>query len=462
MNTGESASVPLHQGPPPLPRQRRAAWWAWPLIVVCLLPFEWIAERFFPVSGEAPAAIGETSRADLALLKLQSQMVIATYRLDPSAARKNLDDLTESLSGDRAFAALALLESYLSPGSPQATKALEHVSDKAADALLVPVERAVREGAGEEDRTRLHEQLGWFADLARSPGLAPPPHDASIRSRSYLVLATMGAAVSAGIFGLLCGAVLLILHLRRVSSGVLTHAFLPATRNGGVYLECFALYLGVMVAGSVAGIWLGTLAGIGGYAAAVIVPLFWPLLRGVRWSEFRLEAGLHRGQGWLREMAAGFVGYLGVLAIASIGIFLTLVLTFLAGLGGGETTGAETGAAPGPEVHPIVGWLYEGDFGTKLACFALAAGFAPLFEELFFRGALHRYLRTRFRFFPSALIGAVIFGALHPQGFFAIPALAGIAVGFSLLREWRDSLIAPMTAHAINNGCLVGMLWWVL
>jgi membrane protease YdiL (CAAX protease family) len=56
----------------------------------------------------------------------------------------------------------------------------------------------------------------------------------------------------------------------------------------------------------------------------------------------------------------------------------------------------------------------------------------------------------------------LIFAALHPQGFLAIPALASIGMGFSLLREWRDSLIAPMVAHAINNGILVGMLWLIL
>ena len=26
----------------------------------------------------------------------------------------------------------------------------------------------------------------------------------------------------------------------------------------------------------------------------------------------------------------------------------------------------------------------------------------------------------------------------------------------------RDSLIAPMVAHSINNGVLIGMLWWIL
>lgn len=460
MNTDETPDSHPPVVPPPLPVERRAAWWAWPLILLCLLPVDWIVGRFFPAPEGAPAPAAETDRADLALLKLQSQVVIASSRLEPSSTRSALDDLSETVSGDDAVVALALLEGFVEPGSPKAQKTLERISGKASAELVELAGRAIREGVNEEERARLHHHVGWFSRLARGPGLSVPPEDESIRSHSYVVLATMAMVISGVIFGLLCGAVLLVLHLRRVGSGVPANAFRPATRNGGVYLECFALYLAIMVGGAIAGIWLGNIASVGGYGAAVIIPLLWPLLRGVPWSEFRREVGLHRGRGVFREVAAGFVGYLGVLAIASIGVFFTLALTFFAGLASGE--GGESAGAPGPEVHPIVGWLYEGDFWTTLACFALAAGFAPLFEEIFFRGALQRSLRRRFRFFPAALIGALIFGALHPQGFFAIPALAGMAVGFSVLREWRDSLIAPMVAHAINNGCLVGMLWWLL
>jgi membrane protease YdiL (CAAX protease family) len=406
-------------------------------------------------------AVG-TDRASLALLKLQSQVVIASSRLEPASAGTALEDLSRAIEGDESLLAFALLAGFVEPGAPGALKTLARVSDAAPADLVELAGRAVREGVDEEDRERLRKSLGWFAGLARGPRLVPPPEDDSIRARSYLVLATMGVVITGVVFGLLCGVVLLILHLRRCRSGAPANAFRPGTRNGGVFLECFALYLGIMVAGAIAGLWLGEAASVLGYGAAVLVPLLWPRVRGMDWREFRLEAGLHRGKGWLHEIAAGMVGYLGVLAIASIGVFLTLTLTFVAGWFGGEKTETEGATVPGPAVHPIVGWLYEGDLWTKVACLALAAGFAPLFEELFFRGALQRYLRGRFRFFPSALVGALIFAALHPQGFFAIPALAGIAVGFSLLREWRDSLIAPMTAHAINNGCLVGILWWLL
>ena len=53
----------------------------------------------------------------------------------------------------------------------------------------------------------------------------------------------------------------------------------PAPR--GVLLECFALYLGIMTIGALAGAWFGNGISIGGYAASVVIPLLWVPLRGV-------------------------------------------------------------------------------------------------------------------------------------------------------------------------------------
>ncbi len=474
-DTGELPSA----APPPLPGGRRASWWAWPLVVFALIPydfaFDWLERVAGEKGGTAPAA-AHSDAADLALLKLQAQVVIASASFDPDAAEKARDDLAAAASGDRAVAALALLECFVEPASPRAESALRRLSPRVPEDLAVAVREAVRTGAGEEAREKLRAHLGWFAELARGPELAPPPQDGAIRSRAVVVVASMGLAIAAVCLGLLAGVVLLISHLRRIQSGESANAFVPTAWHGGTLLECCALYLGIMTAGALAGAFFGGAFSIAGYFAAVAAPLLWPRWRGLGWSEFRRLVGLHRGRGWWREIGAGCVGYLGVLAVASIGIALTLGLTLLAGLleGGGEAAaaataqGGEAGAGGGgsrpvvPETHPLVGWIYEGGFWTRLACLALAAGFAPLFEELFFRGAVQRYFRGRFRFLASALLTALIFAALHPQGVFAIPALAGIGVGFSLLREWRDSLIAPMTAHAINNGCLVAMLWWAL
>ncbi len=459
------AGAGAERSPPPLPRGTGAAWWAWPLVALCLLPLDWAVDRL-PVLGEetdrVPPSPAATSSGDLALLKFQGQVVIASDRIDPGAAEESLDALARGVSGERGVAALALLEGFVRPDSLRAGDLLErHFAGKSGD-LVETTRRAVRDGVDEEERARLRRELGWFADLARSPGLAEPPDGAAIRSRAFVVMTVAGLLLTAVVFALLCGAVLLVIHLRRVHADPSANAFVPRTAVRGVLLESFAIYLGLMSAGSLLGAWFGFPYALAGYGAAAVVPLLWPGARGVPWRDFLAAAGLHRGRGWWREIGAGCVGYLGVLAIASIGVFLTLALSFaVEAIGGVDGTGPSPGSA-GPEIHPIVGWIYSGDLGLRLACLFLAAGFAPFFEELFFRGALYRHLRGRLRFFPAALVSSLIFAALHPQGLYGIPALAAMGVGFSLLREWRDSLVAPMTAHAINNGGLVLMLWWVL
>jgi len=52
------------------------------------------------------------------------------------------------------------------------------------------------------------------------------------------------------------------------------------------------------------------------------------------------------------------------------------------------------------------------------------------------------------------LLGAFIFAVIHPQGWAGVPAIMTLAIAFSTLRLWRRSLIAPMTAHALNNGSI--------
>ena len=463
--------------PPPLPSRRGPAWWAWALIAFALLPFDPILEKVLPAAPREgkPAVSAATSPEDLALLKLQSQAAIAAAKVDPTSTEKMLEDLTKSVSGDRAAVALALLESFLHPGNSGAEAHLARLSDRVDEKLAALARKALREGLEEGERAELREKMGWFAGLARAPGLEDPPETASLRTRAMLVLGILGMGMMLVCAGGIAGVCLLIFHLRRLKDGRTQNRFAPSPVPGGVLLECFALYLGIMSAGALAGAFAAAYLGPVTYVVAVVVPLLWPRVRGVKWRDFRLATGLHRGAGWGKEILCGAVGYLVVMAVASIGIGITLALVFLVGwwegLGSEAASasgglpaggGGSAGGAAGPQTHPIVGWIYEGNFWQRVLCLVLAAGFAPLFEELYFRGALQRYFRGRFRFFASALLTGLIFAALHPQGFYAIPALGAIGLAFSMLREWRDSLLAPMTAHAINNGTLVLVLWWML
>jgi membrane protease YdiL (CAAX protease family) len=93
-----------------------------------------------------------------------------------------------------------------------------------------------------------------------------------------------------------------------------------------------------------------------------------------------------------------------------------------------------------------------------LLLYGLAAVFAPLAEETMFRGALFHHCRRGLPWWLSAGIVALIFAAIHPQGWVGIPLLATIAVVLAALREWRGSLIAPIVCHACVNAVTVTML----
>jgi membrane protease YdiL (CAAX protease family) len=62
----------------------------------------------------------------------------------------------------------------------------------------------------------------------------------------------------------------------------------------------------------------------------------------------------------------------------------------------------------------------------------------------------------------SVVLVSFIFAAIHPQGWVAIPALMGIAVGMNLMREWRGSLLPSMLVHGISNGIVTSVLFLLL
>jgi membrane protease YdiL (CAAX protease family) len=108
--------------------------------------------------------------------------------------------------------------------------------------------------------------------------------------------------------------------------------------------------------------------------------------------------------------------------------------------------------------HPIQQMVQDSGGLGLLCTYMLACVSAPLFEELFFRGAMYRNLRTGLgRWGPlgsavaSMAISSFIFAAIHPQGLIFVPVLGGLAVGFCVMREWRGSINASIVAHALNN-----------
>ncbi len=224
---------------------------------------------------------------------------------------------------------------------------------------------------------------------------------------------------------------------------------------GSRYLEAFALYLGAMVVLLVGAellfehaplILSGTVALLAGAMVAL-----WPHLSGERGAAIRRALGWHKGRGVLREMGAGIVGYLAGLPIFLFGIIITVIIsTAAASHGSAASTQLDAPGGHPPMMHPIVNYFSGGPF-TILAVFFVACICAPLAEETAFRGAFYHHMRQRHGVLISALVVGLAFAAIHPQGWMAIPALCSMAVVFALIREWRGSIIASMTAHALNN-----------
>ena len=93
-------------------------------------------------------------------------------------------------------------------------------------------------------------------------------------------------------------------------------------------------------------------------------------------------------------------------------------------------------------------WASPSLMATSLVEYVI---FAPLFEELAFRGLLFAMLRRTFRFLPAALISAGIFGVAHGYGLMGLLSVCWSGVLWAWLYEKTGSLLPGILAHAINN-----------
>jgi membrane protease YdiL (CAAX protease family) len=77
--------------------------------------------------------------------------------------------------------------------------------------------------------------------------------------------------------------------------------------------------------------------------------------------------------------------------------------------------------------------------------------FAPVFEELAFRGLLFAMLRRRFQFLPAALMSASLFALAHGYSLIGFVSVFWSGFLWAWIYERTGSLIPGMVAHATNN-----------
>jgi membrane protease YdiL (CAAX protease family) len=294
----------------------------------------------------------------------------------------------------------------------------------------------------EPDWQDFERRHGWFADLAASFGKpsSDPLREAAMKSAMRTMVVMIASFFFAlGAFGV--GLILLIVGIVLWKTRKTMPAFgkkEPMPINRAPEAEGFAFYLVGMMglpllfhyAFHLAFPW--TLLSM---PLAFVPGIIWPLVRGQSWNEWRMALGLHAGRGIFRELGCGALGYIAGLPIFAAGLVVTIILIKL--------TGADA-------THPITQEI-SADPIRLLELLLLASVWAPITEELMFRGSLFAHLRERWGWWPSALVVSVVFASIHPQGLVALPLLGSLAMVLAAIREWRGSILGCMMAHAINN-----------
>jgi len=327
------------------------------------------------------------------------------------------------------------------------------LQNTASETLLDPVER-----------DGLIDRHGFYARVALTyPLPQTDPQRQGLRQGAGAILALIVLVfVIAG--AILVGFALFVAAIVMLALGRIKPRFAPPAPGGSVFLEVFALFvLGFLCLkiatllverfmGNDTPAWLGP-ASLGAQWLLLLVPL-WPLLRGMRFTDWQKALGLHAERGLFREVALGILSYLAFLPVYLAAVGVVIVLMLLRDLIFGPT---ET-----PPSNPIV------DIMTQLRGFALVLFFltavvwAPLCEELVFRGALYRHLRGWMPSLLAALVSATVFAFMHSYGALLTPPLIALGFAFAMMREWRGSIFASMTAHALHNATLMTLLFVLL
>lgn len=430
--------------------------------------------------GRSFDAVGD--QMALAVLEFQAKnMVGLTYLPGAEDFGQIVDQLKDGISEDsaRQTGAVAAFENFIALSDDANGKALAFIDEAlekkdSQGPMLVAIRLAIADPSalGDEEWRELERELGWFAELlAAAEGGPRESRSTEIRESCKELAKQLMIGVMVLVGAGLVGSILLFVALYRWSYKKMRLGLVPPRPEvARVLMGSFAIYIGLMAGGHLLAIWLERndldlklpiLIARSMWVVFLVVPMLaalaWAFRAPVDSAEVRQAFGMHRGRGVFTEICSGLVGYVAMLPVVAMGLVGTILLVLVIELlsAGGE------GGTPAPIAHPLVAWMANGDLKMMLLALFLASVLAPLFEETMFRGAFHGALRGRWRFMAAALASAVVFAAVHPQGLLAIPALTAMGFGFAMIREWRGSLFASMTAHALHNGMLVGVMWVV-
>lgn len=419
------------------------------------------SEVIAPPNGDAMELVSKV------LVKIDSAMDMG------SAASANLEEY-----GSTPTELIRLATVYAELGDTrQMSRSLDAVEedDEAPPALKADAQRLRRlyeqgETLSPEEADEMRSRHGWFIDLAAVYG-APdtdPARAEIISGGSAIVILILGFFALAGT-ALIGGVVILIVGGASLGKPSMRPRFEPPAANRHVYAETFALFvvsflvLQFLLAaiGQIPSVTKDTATNLSLALQWILLPvIFWPVIRGVRLSEAARAMGWSGERGPLREVFAGVLWYVAGVPILFGAMLMTLVIAVVVDLvkqGMGQD-------APPPS-NPIIDLAGSGTPVTLLLLFVLASVWAPIVEESVFRGALYSFLRGTMgkaarwvSVAASVVITALCFGALHGYLFYLMLPVVTLGAWFAIVREWRGSIIPTITAHALHNATVMGLV----
>lgn len=156
-----------------------------------------------------------------------------------------------------------------------------------------------------------------------------------------------------------------------------------------------------------------------------------------------------RFENFVRNTAAGFLGYLKILPLFAGSLALVILVSQL------------IGTEPPP--HPLVGILVEEEERNPFLIFysiVLACVIGPIIEEIFFRGFCYPAIKKRWGKAFAVFITAFVFAAIHGSLFAFLPVfILGIALAF--LYEKYGSLVPSIVMHVVHNSLFIGYFFLI-
>jgi membrane protease YdiL (CAAX protease family) len=489
--TSAAAGTPLDAGQMAPPRGHPVIAW---IVIILVVGFVTLAPWFLHEDKWSQTSDSIGAVVDV----MQARLLLGLNKLGAETPQQDAQLLSKFDSGpvDRRFRYIVLIGELRGPR--QAASALDELHETLAanhvtlnqqqsriDDIL---ERLYRDysrrrldapSLSEADRKYLREHMGWFGELALAASGGPDPD-----AREQLLGASERSAVvmlAVVVFGLLAGLLgfaALVFFAVLAATGTVHSALGPRSLFGGIYAETFALWMVLYVAISL-GLSLVPfntailkesklfLQGLAMLASLVV--LVWPVLRGVPWRQVRADIGWTRGRwGWL-EPFIGLFSYPAVIAPLAAAVLVVFVIIALMSLGQPAIDPRNDFAAEHLTAHPIVALFKNASPWLLVQMLMVASIVAPIVEETVFRGLLYRHLRdatyaaaTLGSSVASATTTSFVFAIVHPQGIAAVPALMVLAFMLCLLREWRGTLLPSMMLHAVNNGTVFTLFYFMM